>query len=140
MGNHTFSRAGARWVSLGAFFAMTAVILGAFGAHGLKGIFNAQQMAWYNTAFEYHVIHASALIITGLLTLVAPTHARLLGWAAMGFLLGILVFSGSLYALAFTQIRILGAITPFGGVAFIVGWGLLTLAGWQLAQGSQSHD
>ncbi len=125
-----------RFVSLGALVAMLAILLGAFGAHGLKNLFSEQQMAWYNTAFEYQIIHALALIITGLLASISNNNTFIKA-AGIAFFTGIVIFSGSLYALAFTQLRLLGAVTPIGGTAFIIGWVLLALAGRNLTKGSK---
>ena len=123
----------ARWVTLGGLVALLSVLLGAFGAHGLKAVFNAQQMSWYNTAFEYQIIHALALIITGLLAAVSPS-GKWLTAAGWFFLIGIVLFSGSLYVLSLTGLRWLGAITPFGGTAFLAGWALLAIAGLRLSR------
>ncbi len=106
---------------------MLAVILGAFGAHGLKSHFSEQQMAWYETAVDYQTIHAIALIITGIIrAVIQPT--KLVDLAAYSFLAGVILFSGSLYLLAIFQISALGAITAAGGFGFILGWALLTFA------------
>lgn len=99
-----------------------AVALGAFGAHGLKSRLDAYSMSVYEKAVFYHFIHALGILLVALL---ARTSAISIGaQARIGWLLliGIILFSGSLYALAISGIRILGAITPIGGVAFIVGW------------------
>lgn len=139
MTTDTFNPLAGRWIGLGALLAMIAVILGAFGAHILKNIFSDQQMAWYQTAFHYQIIHAMALIITGLAA--AKTGSgRLLKFAGISFLTGITIFSGSLYLLAFTSQRWLGAITPLGGVAFIAGWAALALAGYRFTKGITDHE
>ena len=105
---------------LGASFAFAAVALGAFGAHALKARLGPDMTAVWQTAVQYHAWHALALLATGVLLLVRP-DARV-GLAAWLFVAGIALFSGSLYALALTGVRGLGAVTPFGGVAFILGW------------------
>ena len=93
-----------------------AVSLGAFGAHGLKATLEAnQQLANWNTAAQYHLIHAVGLVALAL-------HAPLRVWAWRCWLLGILIFSGSLYVLALTNIKVLGAITPIGGLFLLGGW------------------
>jgi uncharacterized membrane protein YgdD (TMEM256/DUF423 family) len=99
-----------------AMLGLLAVVLGAFGAHGLKEIFTRNNMAviWERAVF-YHFIHAVMLFI-----LAGRAPVRLVPW--FGFLAGILLFSGSLYLLAVTNLHWLGAITPFGGVSFLVGW------------------
>ncbi len=101
---------------IAAVTGMLAVILGAFGAHGLKEVLAQNQTAtiWEKAVF-YHFIHAVMLFVLA----ERKTLHRVAWWS---FLLGILIFSGSLYALAVTDLRWLGAITPIGGVSFIVGW------------------
>ncbi|MCB1757657.1 MAG: DUF423 domain-containing protein [Gammaproteobacteria bacterium] len=130
---HLQTTTAGRWIGVGALLAMLAVMLGAFGAHGLKSHFSEQQMAWYQTAFQYHIIHAIALIITGLASALTPSK-NLPKLAGLCFLSGVLLFSGSLYTLALTQMRWLGAITPLGGIAFLFGWGLLAVAGFRINQ------
>lgn len=119
--------AGAEWAlvlaSVGGFLAVAA---GAFGAHALKGIYSAEQMALYGTAVQYHFWHSLALFgLGGLWRSVEPT--RWLAAAAVCWVAGIVLFSGSLYLLSATQIRWLGFITPFGGVLLLAGWLLLVL-------------
>lgn len=113
------------FVFLGAINMMLAVILGAFGAHGLKSRLTTEQLAWWHTGVEYHAYHALGLLLIGLLLI--PHAPALAGVRYSGWLLqaGILVFSGSLYAMALGAPRWFGAITPIGGLAFIAGWGLL---------------
>lgn len=131
-------RLASRWVMTGSLVAMLAVMLGAFGAHGLKNIYNEQQLSWFDTAYQYQMIHAVALILTGLLASASNT-GKWLKPAAYSFLLGIVFFSGSLYLLSATQVRILGAVTPIGGVLFILGWICLALAGRDMYKGD-SHE
>ena len=101
--------------------------LGAFGAHALRGALDARAQAIYQTAVDYHFAHTLALLAVALLYRAAPGGAlRAAGWA---FSAGILIFCGSLYVLSITGIAWLGAITPFGGVALLGGWGLLFVAG-----------
>jgi len=104
---------------IAATFGLLAVALGAFGAHGLKHLLerNATLTIW-ETAVFYHFIHAVMLFVLG-----QRPGFQLGPW--LSFLIGILIFSGSLYVLAITNIRILGAITPFGGLSFMVGWAWL---------------
>ncbi len=105
-------------------FAAFAVIFGAFGAHGLEGRLSEEALEWYHTAVEYHFIHALALWFAG-----AAVRAGKSGLPpAICFATGIAIFSGSLYALALTGETWLGAVTPVGGIAFILGWSLLALA------------
>ena len=117
-------------ILMGAALAgMLAVILGAFAAHGLKNQLPENLLATFQTGVTYQMYHALAALLVVLLYKSAPS--TLLVWAGGAFLLGIVLFSGSLYALALTQIKWFGPITPIGGVCFIVGWGLLLWAGIQ---------
>jgi len=103
--------------------AFLAVALGAFGAHGLAGRLSPGDLATFETAARYQMYHALGLILVAALSAGVPGfRARVAGWA---FTLGILLFSGSLYALVLTGQRWMGAITPLGGVSFLVGWGAL---------------
>jgi uncharacterized membrane protein YgdD (TMEM256/DUF423 family) len=111
----------------GALSAAVAVMLGAFGAHGLRGRLPADLLAIYQTASQYHVYHALGLLVVGLLALQAPTNGALRGSGWL-MLLGTALFSGSLYLLAITGQRWLGAITPLGGTAWIAAWLLLAWA------------
>ena len=113
----------------GAAFLVLAVILGAFGAHGLKPKLTEDLMQAYKTGVEYHFYHGLGLLLLGILCMSMPSG--LLNWAAFFLGLGILLFSGSLYLMAVTGIRWLGAITPFGGVSFIAGWVLLLVSVWK---------
>jgi uncharacterized membrane protein YgdD (TMEM256/DUF423 family) len=112
---------------IAALFGITAVALGAFGAHGLKEILTLNnRVDTYNLAVEYHFYHTFALLSVGILMNHFPS--RLLNYASLCFLLGIIFFSGSLYTLALTNVKIMGAITPVGGVLFIAGWIQLAIA------------
>lgn len=102
-----------------------AVMLGAFGAHGLKKIVSPDMLEVFKTGVQYQFYHTFALLIVGILMTFEQSKA--LKWAAYLFVAGIVLFSGSLYLLAITAIKPLGAITPFGGVAFIAGWIALAL-------------
>ncbi len=114
----------------GSSLAALAVIMGAFGAHGLKSHLSNEMMDVYQTAVDYHIYHALGLILTGLLA-GSLSSSSLTAWAGSSMLVGILLFSGSLYILSVTGIRWLGAIAPFGGTAFILGWLLLAGAVWR---------
>ncbi|CAA6803413.1 MAG: COG2363 [uncultured Thiotrichaceae bacterium] len=114
---------------LGAGFAMLAVIFGAFGAHALEKMVPEQMLQRYHTGVDYQFYHAFALLVTGLLQQHLPHRA--LKWAGTAFILGIFLFSGSLYTYALTGIKTFGMITPLGGLAFIVGWISLITAIWQ---------
>jgi uncharacterized membrane protein YgdD (TMEM256/DUF423 family) len=118
------------WLILAGFFGGLAVALGAFAAHGLKESWASQpeRLAIFETAARYQMYHALALLAVAILVGRARTN-RLLATAGAAFTVGILIFSGSLYALAFTQIKWLGAITPLGGLAFLIGWTSLVIAG-----------
>jgi len=111
---------------LGSLAAALAVGLGAFGAHGLRNRLAPDMLAVFETAVRYHMYHALALVI------VAVMLTRWDGWlfhaAGWSFAIGIVLFSGSLYALALTGVRALGMITPLGGLAFILGWAFLAVA------------
>ncbi len=115
------------FLTLGAFAAMLAVIVGAFGAHALRAKVPADLLAVYNTGVQYHFWHALGLLAIGLAALHVRDPALLL-WAGWLMLAGIVLFSGSLYVLAVTGVRWLGAITPFGGTAFIAAWALFAWA------------
>lgn len=116
------------WVRIGAIFGLLGVGLGAFGAHGLKEkLQTLGTTATFHTATEYHLYHALALLAVGLLA-AAGRPGSALSVAGWSFLVGILLFSGSLYALAVTGYTKLGAITPLGGILFLVGWIALAVA------------
>jgi uncharacterized membrane protein YgdD (TMEM256/DUF423 family) len=119
------------FLSLGALAGLLAVAFGAFGAHALRGRLDEYARGVFETAVQYHYYHALALVLVGILLLSQPATALLKssGWL---FLIGIAVFSGSLYLLAITGIKWLGAVTPLGGLAFIAGWGCLAAAAWKL--------
>ena len=112
------------WIRLTALSGAIAVILGAFAAHSLKHSLTPQMLDIYQTAVLYQFIHTLALL--GAINL--PLGERSMHWAARCFMLGIVLFSGSLYLIAVTGISVLGIITPIGGSAFIVGWLLLFTA------------
>jgi uncharacterized membrane protein YgdD (TMEM256/DUF423 family) len=121
-------RLGPHAVGIAATLAGLAVATGAFGAHGLKARLGPEQLAWWHTAANYHLIHAVALVAIAL----AASRARASRGLALAFWLlggGVLVFSGTLYAMALTDVRVLGAITPVGGTALIAGWIALAVAG-----------
>jgi uncharacterized membrane protein YgdD (TMEM256/DUF423 family) len=116
---------------LAALLLFLAVALGAFGAHALKSRLTPDLQAVWQTAVQYHAWHALALLAIGVLLLVRP-DARV-GLAAWLFVAGIVLFSGSLYAMALTGARGLGAVTPFGGVAFLAGWLAFAWGAWRVA-------
>jgi uncharacterized membrane protein YgdD (TMEM256/DUF423 family) len=114
-----------RTLAIAAVSGMTAVMLGAFGAHGLKKVISPEMLEVFKTGVQYQFYHTFALLAVGILMYFGESKA--LKWSANLFLIGILLFSGSLYILAITGIKPLGIITPFGGVAFIIGWILLAV-------------
>lgn len=136
---------GSGWICCGAVLAGLAVVCGAFAAHGLDGVFTRQYagetrivagqevpravkyLADFRTGAEYQMYHALGLIGVGLVMRPGGARRTSLAIAAWSFLLGVLLFSGSLYALTLTGQGWLGAITPIGGAAFLIGWGALAL-------------
>src|SRR5512134_110619 len=116
-------------LALAALLGAVAVATGAFGAHALKGRLLPEMQVIWQTAVQYHFWHALALLAVGLVMLLRP-DAGLAGVAAWLFIAGIVLFSGSLYVLALTGMRALGAVTPFGGIAFIAGWIVLAWVAW----------
>lgn len=109
---------GAKWIALGAAAGALTVGLGAFGAHALKARLDAEHLAWWETAVQYQAYHALALVAFGLFRERRPGG----GFAGACFLAGLVVFSGTLYAMALGGPRWFGAVTPIGGAALIVGW------------------
>ncbi len=122
------------FIGLGALFLFLAVALGAFGAHALRARLEPTQLAVYQTGIQYHLIHGLAIIIVGVIALArqATGSSSLLTTSGVLFAVGIILFSGSLYLLAMTGIRKLGAITPFGGLFFLAGWITLLIASFSL--------
>jgi uncharacterized membrane protein YgdD (TMEM256/DUF423 family) len=119
---------GARlFIAIGASMAALAVVLGAFGAHALKARLPADMLEVYHTAVQYHFWHALGVLAVGLALQLSPDAGwlRTAGWLLTG---GIVLFCGSLYLLALTGSKWLGAVTPLGGVAFILGWLALVVA------------
>lgn len=119
------------FITLASLSGMLAVMMGAFGAHALKNRLDEYALGIFETAVQYHFHHSFALLAVGVIALSQPqtTLLKTSGWL---FLIGILVFSGSLYLLSLTGVRWLGAITPLGGLAFIGGWACLAALGWKL--------
>lgn len=114
-------------ILLGSAAMFVAVALGAFGAHALKARLTPDMTAVWQTAVQYHAWHALAVLVVGVLLLQWPGQraVEVAGWL---FVAGIVLFSGSLYAMALTGVRGLGAVTPLGGVAFLAGWASLAWA------------
>lgn len=140
MRGDSVSRVGNRIIACGAISAALAVAVGAFGAHALEGRVSADMLANYDTGARYHLYHSLGMIGVGLLALHRAAAAggsegaatdpsmRRLSWSAVLMLTGIVLFSGSLYTMALTGTRWLGAVTPFGGASFLAAWGLLAWA------------
>lgn len=123
----------ARWFSTGALLAAVGVALGAFGAHGLRGVVGPERIDVWETAVRYHLVHALALLAVGWAASRRP--GRSTGMAGWSFVVGIALFSGSLYLLVLTGKAWLGAVTPVGGVLFLAGW--VALASWRPAPPDQ---
>lgn len=119
------------FIVIGAINALLSVALGAFGAHGLEGKIEPKYLEIWKTGVQYQMFHATGLLIIGILLGKYPASS-LLSWSGWIMLLGIILFSGSLYVLSVTKIGILGAITPFGGVSFIAAWALIVIAAVKL--------
>ncbi len=117
------------FTAIGAASGFFAVLIGAFGAHGLKGILDDYSLRIFQTGVQYHFYHALALVLVGML--LQQNYISQLRYSGYAFLIGILIFSGSLYLLAITKVKILGAITPIGGLCFLVGWFFLGLSYWK---------
>lgn len=120
------------WIALGALNAALAVAAGAFAAHGLRERLDARALEVFEIGARYHMYHALAIVAAGVLTTSGAARGQLAGWL---FQVGIVLFSGSLYALALTGTKGLGAITPIGGVAFIAGWLWLAWTAWTASRG-----
>lgn len=118
------------YIVLAALFGFTGVALGAFASHALKSQLSAAYLAVFQTGVQYQMLHALALLGVALLSLHRPS--RLLTVAGALFVVGILLFSGSLYLLTLSGVGRLGMITPIGGMSFLAGWLCLGLAGWRL--------
>ena len=113
------------WIIIGAIFAALSVLIGAFGAHGLKGKISIEDLAIFEVGVRYQMYHALALILLGLIGFSILGEDLIL--PGIFFCSGIIIFSGSLYLLVLTNMRWLGAITPVGGVLLILGWLSLVL-------------
>lgn len=118
---------------LGSSLALLAVAAGAFGAHALRARLPADLLAVWETAARYQIYHALALLLAARMAGVRPAEG---GWRAAGWLwvAGTALFSGSLYLLALTGVRWLGAVTPLGGLCFLAGWAAFAWAGWRTAE------
>ncbi len=109
-----------KFICKGAFLCALSVVLGAFGAHGIKGKITSDLFEIYQTSNYYFTIHSIAIILYGLFCVATKRETKT--WPGNLFMLGILLFSGSLYLIVFTEIRAFGMITPLGGLSFILAW------------------
>ena len=114
------------FIAIAAILMFIGVTAGAFGAHGLKQMLSADMLAVWQTAVTYQMVHGLGMLALGIM--LQQQDNALLRKAAWAMLAGVIIFSGSLYALALTGVRILGAITPIGGVGFLAGWAMLAWA------------
>ena len=127
------------FVILSGLLGFSAVALGAFGAHGLRSRLGSlpdgvKRLEWWNTAAHYHLTHALALALAAwLVQRGAGSSATVAGWS---FVAGVALFSGSLYTMTITGQTKLGAVTPFGGLLFLIGWAAVMVAGWRLGNGN----
>ena len=121
------------WIVTGAVLAGIAILLGAFGAHGLKNKITADYLIVFNTGVKYHFYHALGLMITGILAFHFPYEPLYI--PCIFFIIGIILFSGSLYVLSISGLKWVGAITPFGGLSFIIGWILTAYCIWKASSG-----
>jgi len=116
------------WIGVASLALGFGVMLGAFGAHGLRGRLDAYSIGIYERAVFYHFVHALGLLVVAVLPRLGVVSASAASWVCLLLLAGIVIFCGSLYLLAITGVRVIGAITPIGGLAFIAGWLLLAWA------------
>ena len=117
------------WIAVGALNAAIAIAAGAFAAHGLREKLDARALEVFETGARYHMYHAFALVLVGVIAATSAARgSQTAGWL---FQIGIVLFSGSLYALALTGTKGLGAITPIGGLAFLAGWLWLAWTAWR---------
>jgi uncharacterized membrane protein YgdD (TMEM256/DUF423 family) len=123
------------WIAAGSALMALAVGMGAFGAHALKNRLDAYSASVYERAVFYHFVHALGILLVALLARTTAITAAGQARVAWLLLIGIIVFSGSLYALAISGARILGAITPIGGLAFIIGWLVLAYEALRVQRG-----
>lgn len=115
------------WIATGAIALALAVMIGAFGAHGLQGRIDARGMEIYQRAVLYHLIHSLGILIVAGLAGAGLLPRASSAWICWLLLAGVVLFSGSLYALVLSGVQILGAITPIGGLAFIAAWVMLAI-------------
>ena len=118
------------FLAIAAILAGLAVAAGAFASHALKERLSDRALEIFETASRYQMYHALALLLVAVLLAQMAMPSSLLNTAGYAFLVGIVLFSGSLYALSLSGVKWLGAITPLGGVAFLIGWGCVAAAAW----------
>jgi uncharacterized membrane protein YgdD (TMEM256/DUF423 family) len=123
-------------LAAGAACALLAVAAGAFGAHALRGRLDATIISVFETGVRYQMYHALALLATGLAAARWPHRLWML--AASGFVLGVVLFSGSLYLMTLGGWRSIGWVTPFGGLAFLIGWGLFGAAAFRITRAAEA--
>jgi len=117
------------WIKLGSIFGGLSVIFGAFGAHSLKARLTEKSLATFEKGVEYQFMHSLALILVGIMVAqVADEHRKKVARSGWLFIVGIMLFSGSLYSLALGGPRWMGPVTPLGGLCFISGWFLLAFS------------
>ncbi|MBD2139411.1 DUF423 domain-containing protein [Anabaena sp. FACHB-1237] len=116
------------FLTIGAIFAGLSVAAGAFGAHALREKISERMLEIFDTGARYQMYHALALLLIAILMIILKNSSNTLVISGWLFIIGIVIFSGSLYALSLTNIKILGAITPIGGVALIAGWIFLAIS------------
>lgn len=119
---------------LGGLFAGLAVAFGAFGAHALSGMLDSNALNQFEIGVRYQMYHSLALLAASWALARWESNERYFKFAGWLYIAGIILFSGSLYALSLSGFRWLGAITPFGGVAFVMGWAALTYGAWRKAR------
>ncbi|MFW7523891.1 DUF423 domain-containing protein [Vibrio ostreicida] len=126
-------------LALGGLLSGGAVVLGAFAAHGLKHILSSVMLDVFATGVQYQLIHALAILLCGILLQLklSPRSQKYFALATICFIIGIFCFSGSLYALSLTGLTWFGPITPLGGIAFVLGWGLFVYASLQIKEVDQ---
>ncbi len=117
------------WIVIGALFGLLAVAAGAFGAHALKSKLSSDSLAIFETAARYQMFHALALVLIGIMA--KSIAVPMLEWSGLFFFSGIILFSGSLYLLVFTGVTAFGAVTPIGGLCFLIGWLLLAFGAYR---------
>jgi uncharacterized membrane protein YgdD (TMEM256/DUF423 family) len=115
----------------GSLLAGFSVVMGAFASHGATKFMSEAQLGWMEKAARYNMYHALAILIVAWALTQWPEQAGLLSWVGWSFVAGIALFSGSLYVMAFTPLR-LGLVTPLGGVALVLGWVLMAVAAWKI--------